>query len=573
MTRFWRQLLPAYIFTKPVILGTYSWALLIHFADSINNDSGSVLLRVVIITTLHAGVFISLYFVKNLLLDRVRPGFVPALTLAALAILGVMRGFFLENWLFAWDISAILDAGLRMQTSLLNIVSSFSVAIVSTANARMHQMRNIQLLNELERLEGIKVDALERMNATDNRAVQSIKVELDSHVKSMQGRTIAELLIILRAMIDTVVQPLSRQLEMQGKVWQPPEIREEKLQINWGRAFKAGLHPGKINYALIPALMVVVSLPTILKNTSTSLAVVSLTISYGVGFLVGKFFHNLFSRRSVNLFFFLFVALATGFSIGLSSLLMTQSYDSPFGFLVLATISYPVVTSLISMLINADEQLGIVEKDLAAATKELAWNVARIREAQHQNQRNLARALHGSVQAKLASAYLELEKIGQDSVGNTQRVNQILTEIRESIATVDTHSPEAPDLHKLISQTVQSWASVAAVTSQVSDTDLVAIAQDPLCVVALIDVIPEAVFNAIKHGKADKIAISITFKDDRIVELTVTDNGVHELVDLGTGLGTKILTEATVTWQRKRVEGTTVTRAEFAYSLETALPN
>lgn len=565
--------MPAYIFTKPVILGTYSWALLIHFADSINNDSGSVLLRVVIITTLHAGVLISLYCVKALLLDRVRPGLVPALTLAALAILGITRGFLLENWLFAWDISAILDTGLRMQTSLLNIVSSFSVAIVSTANARMHQMRNIQLLNELERLEGIKVDALERINATDHRAVQSIKVELDSHVKSMQGRTIADLLIILRAMIDTVVQPLSRQLEMQGKVWQPPEIREEKVQINWGRAFKAGLHPGKINYALIPALMVVVSLPTILKNTSTSLAVVSLTISYGVGFLVGKFFHNLFSRRSVNLFFFLFVTLATGFCIGVSTLLITQNYDSPFSFLILAMISYPITASLVSMAINADEQLAVVSTDLAAATKELAWNVARIREAQHQNQRNLARSLHGSVQAKLASAYLELEKIGQDSVGNTQRVNQILVEIRESISTVDTHSPEAPDLHKLIAQTVQSWASVAAVTSQISETDLAAIAQDPLCVVALIDVIPEAVFNAIKHGKADKIAISIAFKDDRVVELTVTDNGVNELVDLGRGLGTKILTEATITWQRKRVEGTTVTRAEFAYSLETALPN
>jgi hypothetical protein len=39
MIRFWHQLLPAYIFTIPVFVGTYLWSLLIHFADPVNSDS------------------------------------------------------------------------------------------------------------------------------------------------------------------------------------------------------------------------------------------------------------------------------------------------------------------------------------------------------------------------------------------------------------------------------------------------------------------------------------------------------------------------------------------------------
>jgi hypothetical protein len=55
--------------------------------------------------------------------------------------------------------------------------------------------------------------------------------------------------------------------------------------------------------------------------------------------------------------------------------------------------------------------------------------------------------------------------------------------------------------------------------------------------------------------------------------LTVEDNGVRELVDVGSGLGTKILEESAISWSRKRVAGHTITAAEFAYSLERTLPN
>ena len=98
----WHQLLPAYIFTKPVVIGTYLWALLIHFADSINNESGNIILRIFIVTTLHTGVYVVLFLVKQVVLDRLKPSFVPSLTLATLAVIGLSRGFLFENWLFAW---------------------------------------------------------------------------------------------------------------------------------------------------------------------------------------------------------------------------------------------------------------------------------------------------------------------------------------------------------------------------------------------------------------------------------------------------------------------------------------
>ena len=570
MSRFWHQLLPAYIFTKPVVIGTYFWALLVHFADSINNDSGNIILRIVVVTTLHTGVYAALFLLKQIFLDRVKPGQLPSLTLATLVIIGLSRGFFFENWLFTWDISESKDLGLRMQTSLVNTVFSFSVGIVATAISRMHQIKNGYLLNELDRLEDIKTTSLAKMKSTNNEAIEEIKVQLNAFVKSMDGRSISEILKILRTMIDTVVQPLSRKLEVQNNKWLPPEARQVTIQVNWIQAFKSGLNPGKINYILVPLLMIFSSLPTVIENSPALNDFFYLIIAYSVAILAGKVFSVLFTNSSVNFGFYLLSSLSTGFLMGAIALPMTQDYDSPFGFLILSTITYPVTASFVSMLSRADEQLSIATQKLTQATEELEWNVARIREAQHQNQRNLARALHGSVQAKLASAYLELEKIDQGKIINPERVNQLLAEIQDSITAINTKQPEHEDLLRLIAKTQENWASVAAVTSQISDLER--IQQDVLCVVALIDVIPELVFNAIKHGKATAIEISIKLKDQRIVELTVKDNGVNELIELGSGLGTKIMNESAISWKHERVSGYTVTSAEFAYSLETSLP-
>ena len=567
----WHQLLPAYIFTKPVLYGTYFLALLIHFADSINNDSGNIILRIVIVTILHAGVYGVLFLVKQVVLDRVKPGLVPSLTLATLAMIGLSRGFLFENWLYAWDISIINDAGLRMQTSLVNTVCSFSVGIIATANSRMQQKKNAQLLNELDRLEEIKATSLARIKSISDVAIVEIKTELEKYTKSMHGRSINEVLVILRTMIDSVVQPLSRQLAVQENNWHPPASREVKIQVNWIQAFKSGLNPGKIHYVLVPFLMIFSSLPTVIENSSSIHDNAFIFLAYLVAVSIGKLFSFIFANKSADFGIYLFASLATGFVMGLSALPSTRNYESPYGFLILSTLTYPVTSSLISMLFKANDQLTIASKQLTQATQELEWNVARIREAQHQNQRNLARALHGSVQAKLASAYLELEKLNLGEIDKPEKVNQLLAEIQDSIATINTMQPEHEDLPRLIAKTQENWVSVAAVTSQISDLEL--IQQDVLCVVALIDVIPELVFNAIKHGKATAIEISIKLKDQRIVELTVKDNGVHELIDLGSGLGTKIMNESAISWKRERVSGYTVTSAEFAYSLEKSLPN
>lgn len=566
MIRFWHQLLPAYIFTRPIIIGTFLWALLVHFADSINNDSGNVTYRIVIISCLHLGVYGALFIIKQLLLDRVKPNFVPPLTLLALFVVALFRGFLLEHWLFAWEITQSLDIGLRMRTSTVNTVSSFSIAIIATASARSHQMKNAHLHNELVRLESIQTHALAEIESVDSQAIEIIRADLKAYVDSMQGRSIDKVLVILKEMIDKVVQPISRRLENEVNLWTPPVVEEAKVRVNWFQAFKDGLHPGKINYVFVPTVMIFSSLPTVLKNTAFTMACIYLLFTYMVGVLIGKMFKKLFESHNVNYLLYSLVTLITGFAMGLTTLIMTRDYDSPFGFLPLATIFYPITAAFISMTTSADEQISNDTRKLATTAQALEWNIARIRETQHQNQRNLARSLHGSIQAKLASSYLELERTSFQDPAAKNRLDQIIDELQLSIAGITNARQSDDDLHQLMAKIQENWESVAEISYSVTEFDLAMLHRDQLCMATIFDAIPELVFNAIKHGAANKIHISAGFNSDRVVQLMVEDNGVEEEIGIGSGLGTKILNDSSLSWKRNRHNGKTITQADFAFS-------
>ena len=567
MSRYLRLLLPAYLFTWPVFITTFAWALLVHFLDSINNDSGDIAKRVIIITTLHLMLYAIMFIAKRSYLDRIKPAYVPTLLFISLSAAAIFRGFVMEQWLFTWNITDSLDLGLRMRTSLLNSATSISIAIIAAANTRRHHMTKALLLNETARLENIKENSLESIKKLNKNAVTSIKTELTFHVNSMQGKSALEILNILKTMIDKVVQPLSRRLDLEFKPWSPPEVRQTEIRIDWYQAFRTSLNPKSIRYGLVPLLMTVVALPTVLKYSELVVAISGLCFSFITGYLVGRFLQRLFKADSGTIFSYFFVTILTGFAMGLSTIPLTKNYESPFGLLILGTILYPFTASIISLLTGADEQLAKSSLELEAMTEELEWNVARIRESQYRSQRTLARNLHGSVQAKLASSYLELEQLNNIGAVSDSKIQETVAAIQQTIDSISIE-PELPnDLKSVIQKIQENWAAIAEIQLDISTQDLEKIQKDPLCMATLLDVIPELVFNGIKHGAATRITIAIRFKSDRVIRLTVVDNGKNQLQGSKIGLGTKILNESSMAWNRERENDSTLTSADFAFSL------
>ncbi len=568
MTRYWRLLLPAYLFTWPVFFSTLSWALLVHFLDSVNNDSGNVVERVIIISILHVVVFTLIFISKKLYLDRLKPVYVPGFLFITLALVSILRGYLMENWLFTWEITSTLDIGLRMRTSLLNTLVTVSIAIIAAANTRQHQMTKSRLLNELDRLENVKLGALSSIDTLESRATNDIKNDLLNHLQSIQTQKIDEVLQSLKTLIDKVVQPLSRKLESEFKPWTPPEIVESNIRVNWFQVFKTSLRSDQLHYLFTPGVMVLVVTPTVLENSPLISAFLGLGFSFITGAIAGKFGKDLLQRKEPSPGLYFLLTFVIGLVMGISSLPLTQNYDARYGLLILSTFFYPFASSIISLLTGADEQVRNASKQLESTTQELEWNVARVRESQHKSQRELARSLHGTVQAKISSSYIELENLKNAGQLSDKKLTEVLKEIEAAILSIGANPASAEDLIPVLQKVKENWAAVAEISIAIDPNDVSRINQDPLSKIALLDVVPELVFNAVKHGRATHIDVSITFMDERTIRLDVLDNGKQGLRETRVGLGTKILDEAAISWLRERRSDQTLTSANFAFKIE-----
>ena len=102
---------------------------------------------------------------------------------------------------------------------------------------------------------------------------------------------------------------------------------------------------------------------------------------------------------------------------------------------------------------------------------------------------------------------------------------------------------------------VTTWRGVADITVDVHPDAHVALESDPAAASILVDLVQEACSNAIRHGVARTLAITVT-SDDRVVCLELADDGAAFPDTPATdGLGKQFLRECAVTWSRSR-EGT-----------------
>jgi hypothetical protein len=237
------------------------WAILVHFSDSLLNQSGDYFQRFIVVFTLHLLVFFTLLVATRLYINRVSPAYVPITLFLTICFVALGRGYLFDVWLFSWEIVETLRIGFRMRSSLLNTAVSFVIVVIAIANTRRHQMIAGQLLRERARLENTKSVATEQIEQFHQTLVTSISAELKLRVENMSGKSDREVLPMLHELINKVVQPLSRNLATQNRLWTPDFISSPKFQISWRILLSRSFNPRKVKYVTIPLLLSLIVFP------------------------------------------------------------------------------------------------------------------------------------------------------------------------------------------------------------------------------------------------------------------------------------------------------------------------
>lgn len=215
-----------------------------------------------------------------------------------------------------------------------------------------------------------------------------------------------------------------------------------------------------------------------------------------------------------------------------------------------ATLGTMTVGLLLTYGFVVESQRKNYESELRIANQELNLELNRTSQLIWHVRQRAAQTLHGSVQASLTAANMRIlgvENIDEDLL---EKVRQDL--IRATIALTDLDGPTI-DLKTSLTELIELWQGVCEVVVSIDKELLNSISANQITSHCINEIVKESVTNAIRHGKARLVEISIQDLNDGSLQIEITNDGAKDLAG-SPGVGSQIFDEITMRWTRDLVD-------------------
>lgn len=560
------RLLPEALISLPVFGISFLWVALVQLGEwaALGDDPNNLIVRLASVFAVQVLMFAFPFVTLRFICPRLRTANWSWALLISVIVGAFVRGIAL-GFIFTWTgVTASPEFGFRVAASLthLAVITIILWYLVSEVRG-LHALRR-QLIGERAQLLDLQEDAQRDLEQLGDRATADIRRSVLASLGGMRATDSTSLLERLRITIDEVVRPLSHQLAASVSTWTPPQPPTQAMGVNWPLATREGLDPVRIRPIIVPVLLIWIGLPIHLFQFGPRLTaglIATLIVTIPAFWVARKVAIRSTTGRgtSAKAVAFVIAVLVGGVALGLTTLMYMQGQPQPFVFVVVAPPLALLIAAPIAIAQAARDQDVALESELRTTTADLRWTLARTREQHRQQEGALARALHGRLQASLAAAFLRLDRAVAQGADDDALRTALQTEVHQAIIELDV-IPTYPDpIEKVVALTRSNWSEAVQLDVALDQRACEALASDPLCARCVNDLLPELVFNSIKHGSANAIAVRLEIADERTLRLTVIDDGSSDLIASRYGLGSALLDEASITWTRTREGGRTTT--------------
>jgi signal transduction histidine kinase len=554
---------PQELLSWPVISVISGYLLLSNIADPNSGFSGLPIRVVAIAASILVLFFIiwcGLLLARRVSSDRVA---------IAVMVTSVVVGTTVKSLALAWllwvsGLDPVPLWGYRLGATLSQVVMII-VTWAAVCAVSLHYSRLGEMLEENRQLAAMSDEVESRLDAIDHDATEAVRSSILAGLQSPGNADVGSVVNRLTETIDEVVRPLSRQLETQSPVWAPPSAADvDGYRINWRHALLEAADPRMFRPLLVTVSLLLLGVPLWLPRYGALFTAEFLLLVLVVAAPTSCVFTRVavgWARRFPSRRGTLFLGLLLSISLlyALITLPLARNLDQPGQFLTAAVVISITVSLLWSFATAAHRQARTTELELEAVSAELRWHIARVRELHRQRCRALAHAVHGQIQAALAGGILQLQGALKSGTVDDDLIAEVQDRILESVATLNMQDVPPNHLADILAKLRSTWQGVATITDDVPPSMLSRLGTDSHVLVTLNDVIPELVFNSIKHGTASSIAIRIEEQGPRSIRLIVTDNGFPVRLPGSTGMGSRLLDDCSIEWSRVRDQDGTVT--------------
>ena len=556
MARALQQLGGPYPLSNETILGAAVPVILSNMVLDFGREEGTFGNWLLISTLGYAAVVTILLIARRLLSSTTPPTIV---YLLIFLFAGLFRGVVIYQLGSGLGVIPAEEWQYRILGSPLFILVSLSLVTVLVSNsvratAELEKLETSRLLLE-KRLNSMRAE-ISRMNAeVAGRVSGLISPVIQELMLKIQGAKSSELGLevkALRSTIDDVIRPLSQDIAQSSDELNATEVETPKVSIR--ENFRLST-PIQVSYQIVPfwstALLTLISTPAavVFYGQDAGLALLVFALALLATLELAALALRKVRVSAILAFLIQLAIFATGgamatLALGLANL---DAGLFPASRIITLTMIIGVAmfvgqvrqTQRYASQLNAQEVNEKLELLNSQARREL-WL----------NRRRIATVLHGPVQAALYASAMRLAQSTRPSKKLIQSVNE---DLASALEVLKFESLESPDLRDVLSQIVEVWQSTCEIYSNVTKPVYQVTKKKPLVGEAVVEVLREAVSNAIKHGSASEIEIEAKVSNNLIL-LSIINNGKPAVNSRGNGFGSKLYSELTHTWNLDKTE-------------------
>ena len=472
----------------------------------------------------------------------------PWVALAVFALAGVVQAVALIGLRPRLDLAPI-DPALLILTRAVAGVVWLSIVAILVDEVRSHNARVAELVARIDALRAVRErEEREREAAVEalrDETLEPLRVALDAIGAQLGGGDAQAEADRVRRLVEDEVRPASHALlEREADALVPSGsivlARRERMRLILRLATSSLAAPTwlAVGLPLVIVLLFAVQDVGVLFVVAVSAAyVVLMALGFGLG-------RRLLEPRLERMP----VAAAAGALLATYEVLAVVAvvnnwawgFLSPLGRWIEWPTLFVLPTIWIGLALSraAQAKREETQERLAGVLADLAAAEARRRQMLRHEYQTVGRLLHGEVQGALLAVARRLEDGGD--------VDEAAEQLRRLAERISSGVPEMWTAERALADIVDLWGGVADVRLACDPAILDRVDAAPATRTTLIDVVAEAVTNAVRHGSAETIAVRIVEADDQLA-VEVDDDG-RATARGAPGMGTQLFDAVSPAW-------------------------
>jgi signal transduction histidine kinase len=491
------------------------------------------------------------------------------LTVVAFFVAGALRGLAVWSVGRAWGIIPDSDLLFRVTSGFLLVLGGMSTLAIYEASRIKQEEQLAALQLQTTRLDELRGGIRERIRISQEELVEKVRgilqpivAQLRTDLKSADAKSAVN---TIQNAVDQLVRPLSREMGSAGSDFEKSIVEgaratsARRLKETWPKRVQ-------VSSMMVPALAVFATMTTAPGPLALYVPAVAFLAFLTVTVLVFAVFQF---TRAVTAGLWLPVWVAFIFSLApaaLAPLLAKTVLDAlgwvtpsanwfQFGLVLASTVVIAFLMQLVrTQRAGHEQKLRNVVRDLSVLNSQLRQEV-------WFNRRRTAAVLHGPIQASLYASAMRInpaEKLSPEMVEAVER------DIATALAKLDGSNMIEP-FESVMAQIQEVWEGVAEVRLEAIPGELKHVFENnPTASSCSLEIIREAVSNAVKHGKASIIEVSIRLTGESFLSIEVRNNGKMVPADKRAGYGSEILDEVAFEWSLENLPAGVILKALVA---------